>query len=110
MKIKDNILLFFIKYREQNYFIRTLSIALIIAGIGFFIGPLYPYAKFHINDELVTFKEFWLSGAGFAMSFTGLFLLFSGISITYNRNWFKYIFLTWFIGLSIIVTVFYLLN
>ena len=58
-----------------------------MSGILFVVGSALPFANFYIENQKVTYKEWWLSGAGFIALLIGMILIVIGIGIFKRRVW-----------------------
>jgi hypothetical protein len=58
-----------------------------------FAGSVFPFWKFHLNGEVVSYKEFWASGVGLEMFLLGLLLPMCGFGFLKKRNWSRLLFL-----------------
>lgn len=58
-----------------------------------FAGSILPFGHFYINDEEVSYKEFWTSGVGLEMFLIGLLLPTCGYGFLKKRHWSRLLFL-----------------
>ena len=73
-------------------FILKFVCALSIFGILFPAGSIIPVGSYKIDGEVVSYSEWWRSGAGIATIIIGIPLFLTGIGILKKRKWSRYAF------------------
>lgn len=91
-KLKTKINKILLQMKLMPLFLRFIT-TLCLGGILFIIGPLCPIGNFTINDQPVTFIEFWNTGAGPIMLILGILLFTSGIGILKYKKWGRNLFI-----------------
>ena len=102
--IREKILLIYISLKAMPLFLKLISVFCFF-GVLFAIGPFCPFMNFTINERPVSFREFWVSGAGPTMSLLGIILVASGVGIVYRKKWARLTFIAPYLGLLVYASV-----
>jgi len=94
-RIEDLILYPYISIKDMPIFLRIITLFCLL---GFFIilAALVPVGARSIENQEVTFIEFWRRGAGIFTLISGIFLLTTGIGFIKRAPWSRILFLCLF--------------
>ncbi|MFA5354732.1 MAG: hypothetical protein WC291_10925 [Thermodesulfovibrionales bacterium] len=84
--MNDILLLIWLRFKEMPFFLRIITAA---SPLGPLVGilSLIPLVTYRINDQVVTYREFWRSGAAFNAILIGLTFSVIGGGIFMRSQW-----------------------
>ena len=92
-KIKNDLLLVYLKIKEIPFLLRFLIICFVIVGPLLVLASIIPIGSYSVNGAEMSFQNFWSSGYALIMMGVGLLITVLAYGLYKRKKWSRHLFI-----------------